>query len=122
MQTLSKEEEGKNGNPLDYEAVAESKKFKKLMNDKKKFLIPLTVFFLLIYFSLPVLSAYSTVLNRPFIGDITWAWVLAIAQFVMTWALCTIYVRKATHFDGAADEIIAENLRESGKKQSGTHG
>ncbi|PTM59662.1 DUF485 domain-containing protein [Desmospora activa] len=117
MQTLSKEEEGKNGHSLDYEAVAGSNKFKSLMKDKKKFLISLTVFFLVIYFSLPVLSAYSTVLNQPFIGDITWAWVLAFVQFVMTWALCTIYVRKAAHFDGAADEILAEHLNESGKNQ-----
>ncbi|WP_151697928.1 DUF485 domain-containing protein [Weizmannia acidilactici] len=64
------------------------------MAEKKKFIVPLTAFFLVFYFSLPVLTSYSKVLNRPYAGDITWTWVFAISQIVMTWILCTVYVRK----------------------------
>ncbi|WP_308697080.1 DUF485 domain-containing protein [Weizmannia acidilactici] len=41
------------------------------MAEKKKFIVPLTAFFLVFYFSLPVLTSYSKVLNRPYAGDIT---------------------------------------------------
>lgn len=55
----------------------------------------MTVFFLLFYFALPILTSYTDVLNHPAIGPITWAWVFAFAQFVMTWVLCILYSRKA---------------------------
>ncbi|WP_017726026.1 DUF485 domain-containing protein [Halalkalibacterium ligniniphilum] len=107
-------EEAKDPNkkPLDYEAVVNSSKFKKLLQEKKKFIVPITIFFLLFYFSLPVLAVYTTVLDQPVIGDITGAWVLAFAQFIMTWVLCIIYVKKAAYFDKVAEEIIAEHTKE----------
>ncbi|WP_249872404.1 DUF485 domain-containing protein [Oceanobacillus saliphilus] len=93
---------------LDYVKVIESKSFKKLMHDRKKFTIPLTIFFLVFYFMLPILTSYTTFLNTPAIGDISWVWLFALAQFVMTWVLCTIYVKKAAGFDKQADQIIKE--------------
>lgn len=91
-----------------YKDIEQSSGFKALMQEKKRFIIPLTVFFLLFYFSLPVLASYTTILNNPAIGSITWAWILAIAQFIMTWTLCILYVRKAAQFDLKADAIIDE--------------
>ncbi|WP_157087671.1 DUF485 domain-containing protein [Oceanobacillus damuensis] len=93
---------------IDFEQVIESKSFKKLMHDRKKFIIPLTIFFLVFYFMLPILTSYTTFLNTPAIGDISWVWLFALAQFVMTWVLCTIYVKKAASFDKQADQIIKE--------------
>ncbi|WP_438799589.1 DUF485 domain-containing protein [Alkalicoccobacillus porphyridii] len=78
------------------------------MQEKKRFIIPLTIFFLLFYFSLPILASYTTILNNPAIGSITWAWVFAIAQFIMTWVLCILYVKKAAQFDKKAEAILAE--------------
>lgn len=94
--------------PLPYSQVEKSTKFKELMQEKKRFIIPLTVFFLLFYFSLPILASYTTILNKPAIGSITWVWILALAQFVMTWTLCILYVRKAARFDQKADDILSE--------------
>ncbi|OLN22929.1 hypothetical protein BTO30_07240 [Domibacillus antri] len=90
----------------DYEAIAASPEFKSLVRKKNKFLLPVTVFFLLFYFTLPLLTSFSTVLNSPAIGDITWVWVFAFAQFIMTWALCMIYVKKANGFDSEAETIF----------------
>ncbi|MGV2788144.1 DUF485 domain-containing protein, partial [Clostridium perfringens] len=45
------------------------------------------------------------VLNHPAIGPITWAWVFAFAQFIMTWVLCILYSRKAAQFDRMVDDI-----------------
>ncbi|WP_340001778.1 DUF485 domain-containing protein [Oceanobacillus sp. FSL K6-0127] len=93
---------------IDYVQVTESKSFKKLMHDRKKFIVPLTIFFLVFYFLLPILTSYTTFLNTPVIGDISWVWLFALAQFVMTWVLCTVYVKKAASFDKQADQIIKE--------------
>ncbi|ANC79351.1 hypothetical protein ABE65_009495 [Fictibacillus phosphorivorans] len=83
------------------------------MAEKKRFILPMTVFFLLFYFSLPILTAYTDVLNRPLIGDITWAWIFAFAQFIMTWALCMIYTKRAKRFDELAEKVIADMDKEA---------
>ncbi|GGB57130.1 DUF485 domain-containing protein [Virgibacillus dakarensis] len=106
--------EGEN-NAIDYVRVANSSRFKTLMQERKKFIVPLTVFFLLFYFLLPVLTSYTTFLNTPVIGDISWVWLFAFAQFIMTWVLCTVYVKKAASFDRQAEEIISEELKKGGK-------
>ena len=93
MSNLAKDAK-KQSPPYDFVQIANSSKFKQLMSQKKKFLIPLTVFFLLFYFMLPILTSYTTILNKPAIGSITWTWVYAFAQFIMTWVLSMIYVRK----------------------------
>lgn len=96
---------------LDYVQVAESRRFRGLLEKKKKFILPLTIFFMVFYFSLPILTSYTNVLERPAIGDISWAWIYAFAQFIMTWVLCTVYVRKFQKFDGEADEIIEKEIK-----------
>ena len=92
----------------DYSSVAQSTSFQKLLSEKKRFIIPLTIFFFCFYFALPILTSYSTVLNTKFIGNITWAWVFAFLQFVMTWGLCMLYSKKAAKFDQLAEQIKAE--------------
>ncbi|MBP2002000.1 uncharacterized membrane protein (DUF485 family) [Paenibacillus shirakamiensis] len=97
--------------PEEYSAIAESAYFQKLIREKKKFIIPFTVFFFCFYFALPILTSYTTILNQPFIGSITWAWVLAFLQFVMTWAFCMIYYKKAASFDKLSEQILAKKGR-----------
>ncbi|MGP4106411.1 DUF485 domain-containing protein [Virgibacillus sp. L01] len=99
---------------IDFVKIEQSEKFQRLMNDRKKFIVPLTIFFLVFYFLLPVLTSYTTFLNTPVIGDISWVWIFAFAQFVMTWVLCTIYVKKAAFFDRLTDEIIDEQINNKG--------
>ncbi len=94
----------------DYVAVENSSRFKEFLNRKKKFIVPMTVFFLIFYFLLPILTSYTTFLNTPAIGDISWVWLFAFAQFVMVWVLSSIYVRKANSYDDEAEEIIDEYL------------
>jgi uncharacterized membrane protein (DUF485 family) len=101
----------------DYEAVAEGAQFKALVNERKKFVIPLTIFFLVFYFMLPVLTSYSTILNKPAFGDISWAWIYGFAQFAMTWILCIVYVKKSARLDVQADKIIKEQLGDRGVRK-----
>ncbi|GAA0446440.1 DUF485 domain-containing protein [Virgibacillus salarius] len=104
-----KKEEFSKGKP-DFIAVSESKAFKNLIAKRKKFILPLTVFFLVFYFMLPILTSYSTILNTPVIGDISWAWIFAFCQFIMTWVFCTVYVKKSASFDRQSDEIVENQL------------
>ncbi|MBX9975585.1 DUF485 domain-containing protein [Cytobacillus firmus] len=101
---------------LDYEKVSSSREFKNLISAKKKFLIPLSIFFLTFYFLLPLLSYYFTFLNAPLIGPISGAWVFAFAQFIMTWILCMIYVKKANRFDQMADDILKDRVNQGDKR------
>ncbi|MFD1334093.1 DUF485 domain-containing protein [Oceanobacillus iheyensis] len=94
----------------DFKKVENSRKFKELINQRKKFIIPLTIFFLVFYFALPIMTSYSTILNQSAIGDISWAWLFAFAQFVMTWVLCIVYVKRSAKFDKQADKIIEEEI------------
>lgn len=93
---------------LNYEEIVQKPKFKKLMDNKKKFIVPYTIFFLVFYFSLPILTSYTNILNKPAIGDISWVWIFALAQFIMTWTLCIIYVRRFARFDEDAEDILKD--------------
>jgi uncharacterized membrane protein (DUF485 family) len=92
-------------NTIDYTAIVQSSSFQQLLKEKRNFLLPFTLFFLAFYFTLPILTAYSSVLNNPAIGSISWAWVFAFAQFIMTWSLCIIYTKRAAKFDEIVEEI-----------------
>src|SRR5699024_1126201 len=95
---------------IDYTEVVKSNKFKKLISDMKKFIIHDTIYLLILYFLLPIATSYTTFLNKPAIVDISWIWLFAFAQFVMTFALCIVYVKKSAAFDVQAEEIIEEQL------------
>jgi len=99
-----------------FERIIETEKFKELINQKKKFLIPYTVFFLLFYFALPVMTSYTKLLHQPAFGDINWAWIFAIAQFVMTWTLVTIYMKRSSTFDKLAAEATEEFVKQGESK------
>lgn len=90
----------------DYARIARSPKFQDLLKAKRSFLAPMTAFFLAFYFALPILTSYTDVLNHPAIGSISWAWLFAFSQFIMTWALCGIYTSRAAKFDAQAQAVI----------------
>ncbi|MBP1970558.1 uncharacterized membrane protein (DUF485 family) [Virgibacillus natechei] len=94
----------------DFVKVENSTQFKRLIREKKKFTIPITIFFMVFYFLLPILTSYTTFLNTPAIGDISWVWLFAFAQFIMTFTLSIVYVKKASGFDKQAEQIIADQL------------
>ncbi|WP_071393788.1 DUF485 domain-containing protein [Bacillus tuaregi] len=93
-------------NKYDFEKIASTPEFKDLMKAKKKFLVPVSIVFLALYFTLPILTSYSTILNRPAIGSISWTWVYSFGLFVMTWVLCMVYVKRAARYDKMAQNII----------------
>ena len=96
---------GRRTSTIDYTQAVQSQKFQELLRKKRNFILPLTIFFFVFYFTLPIMTAYSTVLNQEAFLHMNWAWVFAFAQFIMTWTLCTLYTKKARSFDAMAEEI-----------------
>jgi uncharacterized membrane protein (DUF485 family) len=82
---------------IDWEAVERSPEFRELVTKKKAFVVPATIFFLAWYFGFIILAGYAPdFMGREFITDgLTVGYVFALSQFVMTWVLGWMYLRRA---------------------------
>jgi len=78
-------------------AIERSREFQGLTRSKRAFVVPATIFFMAWYFGFIVLCGYAPdFMGREFITDgLTVGYVLALTQFVMTWVLAVMYVRRA---------------------------
>ncbi|RNB86447.1 DUF485 domain-containing protein [Brevibacillus panacihumi] len=90
-------------NMIDHSAL-----LRQLIQKKKRFLIPMCLFFLFFYFSLPVLIIIKPEwMNQAVYGSISLAWIYAAAQCLMTLLLSSIYMLRARHFDQMAAQITS---------------
>jgi len=90
---------------IDWLAAERSPEFQELVKRKKAFVLPATIFFLAWYFGFIILAGYAPdFMGREFLTDgMTVGYALALSQFVMTWVLGWLYVRRATRvFDPLA--------------------
>jgi uncharacterized membrane protein (DUF485 family) len=91
---------------IDWKAVERSPEFQELVKRKRAFVIPATIFFLAWYFGFIILAGYAPdFMGEEFLADgLTVGYVLALSQFVMTWVLGWLYLRKADReFDPLAE-------------------
>jgi uncharacterized membrane protein (DUF485 family) len=95
-------------NPPDWNKIAADPGFHALRRAKRRFLVPASIFFLVFYMALPVLVGFwPEVMKKPVIGKVNWAYLFALAQFVMTWVLCGMYVHAARRWDKMNAELLA---------------
>src|SRR4051812_14699844 len=82
---------------IDWAAAARTPGFRKLVHRRRRFVVPATIFFLAWYFGFIVLAGYAPdFMGEKFLADgLTVGYVLALSQFVMTWGLAWLYLRKA---------------------------
>jgi len=81
--------------------------FRELLAVKRRFIVPATVFFIVYYFSLPILVGYfPALMSRKVWGDVNLAYLFALSQFFMAWILMAMYVRRARTFDAQAARIV----------------
>ena len=96
----------------DWDRVAAMDEFKKLIAEKKRFIVPATIFFITYYFALLVLVGYAPrLMERKVFGVVNLAYLFALSQFFMAWIIAALYVRAAGRFDEMARNIISK-LRE----------
>ena len=90
----------------DWAAIERTPEFRALVRAKRAFIVPASLFFVLYYFALPALVGYwPDLMSTPVVGRINLAYLFALSQFVMAWALMAAYVRRARTFDRMADAI-----------------
>ena len=90
----------------DWNAVEADPDFRRLKAEKRRFLIPATLFFIVYYFALPVLVGYfPEAMSRDVFGEVNVAYLFALSQFFMAWALMWAYVPRARGFDAVAERV-----------------
>lgn len=96
-----------------WEMIAASPRFKELLRAKRRFIIPAMIGFMVYYFALPILVGYARpLMEKRIFGPVNLAYLFALSQFFMAWAIAALYVRAANRFDRRADEIISKESAE----------
>jgi uncharacterized membrane protein (DUF485 family) len=91
----------------DWAAIERLPEFRALLRAKRAFLLPACLFFVAYYFALPALVGYwPEMMSTRVVGPINLAYVFALSQFVMAWALMAVYVRRARAFDRMAADLL----------------
>ncbi len=91
----------------DWAAIERTPQFRALVRAKRAFIVPASLFFVAYYFALPALVGYwPDLMSTRVVGRINLAYLFALSQFVMAWALMVAYVRRARAFDRMADDIV----------------
>ena len=95
----------------DWVAIERSPEFQELTRKKRAFVVPATIFFMVWYFGFIFLTGYAPdFMGKEFLTDgLTVGYVLALTQFVMSWALAAMYVRRANR----VWDPLAARVRES---------
>ena len=96
------------GDVVDWNAINATPEFQALLKAKRRFIIPATIFFVVYYFALPYLVGYHTeLMQRKVWGEMNWAYLFALSQFFMAWALAAVYVVVAAGWDRKAKALLA---------------
>jgi uncharacterized membrane protein (DUF485 family) len=106
---------------IDWIAAERSPEFRELIKKKRAFVVPATIFFLAWYFGFIILAGYAPdFMGREFLTDgLTVGYALALSQFLMTWGLGWLYLRKADRdFDPLAQRA-AEVAISAGRERRG---
>ena len=92
-----------------WDRIAATPEFRGLMTAKKAFIIPVFLFFLIYYFTLPVLVGLAPhFMSTKVIGGANLAYVFALSQFVVAWLIGWRYLKAAGKFDRRVQEIVAK--------------
>ena len=81
---------------IDWTAAEQSPEFRELIRKRRAFVLPATIFFLVWYFGFIILAGYAPGFMRQSVYQgLTIGYLLALSQFVMTWVLAYVYIRKS---------------------------
>jgi uncharacterized membrane protein (DUF485 family) len=100
----------------DWAAIERAPEFRALIRAKRAFIVPATVFFVAYYFALPALVGYwPEAMSVRVAGPINAAYLFALSQFAMAWALMAAYVRRARRYDRMAEELLRRARARGGR-------
>jgi uncharacterized membrane protein (DUF485 family) len=93
-----------------YEVVENQPEFQQLQKAKLGFIIPATIFFIVYYFTLPVLvGLFPKEMDTRVLGNTSIAYLFALSQFFMAWILAFMYLSIASKvFDPLIVKIVEQ--------------
>ena len=90
-----------------WERVGANPEFRKLVNARKRFIVPAFLFFCTYYFTLPILAGwFPGIMKTKVIGPLNVAYLFALSQFFMAWIVALLYVRAAARFDRMSKDVL----------------
>ncbi|MDE0103667.1 MAG: DUF485 domain-containing protein [Bryobacterales bacterium] len=99
-----------------WQEIYGSAAYRRMVAGKIRAVCLLTAFFIVYYFSLPILVGYwPEVMARPLLGKVNGAYLLAFSQFLMAWGVAFAYMRFAGRFDLQAASILAQTDSDSAR-------
>ena len=97
----------------DWDRIAAYAEFKDLLAAKARFIVPATIFFIVYYFALPVSVGYfPELMKKQVLGVLNLAYLFALSQFFVAWAIAFLYIRKANQFDKQGKAILERLAKE----------
>lgn len=91
-----------------YDKVYDSPRFQQLVQAKRRFIVPLSIFYIAYGMLLPFLVFYTDILDIKVIGNVTLAWVYGMSVVVVSLIISQIYIKRAEKFDEEAKSIVEQ--------------
>jgi len=96
-------------NDPNWSSIAATRPFRDLLAAKKRFILPAFFFFLIYYFSLPILAGCAPrLLSTRVVGGVSIGLLLEMSQFLMGWLIAWRYVKAAAGFDQLAKTALEQ--------------
>jgi uncharacterized membrane protein (DUF485 family) len=92
--------------PTDWERIDRMPEFKALLAAKARFIVPATIFFIVYYFALPALVGWAPEFMSRRIGPVNLAYLFALSQFFVAWAIALAYTWAANKWDERVRKIL----------------
>ena len=97
-----------------------SPEFRDLINRRRAFVLPATIFFLAWYFGFIILAGYAEdFMGKSIYEGFTVGYLLALTQFVMVWVLGWLYLRVSDRVFDPLARRAAERAVEEGRGGDG---
>ena len=96
------------GAAMDWQAIEESPEFQELVKERRSFLVPATIVFLVGSIGYLLLAAYAQDFMGKDVGGIPVAFIAAVTQVLLTWLITWAYLRKADNTFEPLEERAAE--------------
>ncbi len=104
---------------VDWEAAARSPEFRELEQKRRSFVIPVLAFVFIWYFGFIALAGYAPdFMGERLIDGFTVGYALALSQFLMTWFLGWLYLRKSDRVFDPLARRAAETALEGARRRS----
>ena len=92
----------------DWRAIEESPEFQELVKERRSFLVPATIVFLVGSIGYLLLAAFAQDFMGTDIGGIPIAFIAAVTQVLLTWGITWAYLRKADNTFEPLEQRAAE--------------